>query len=38
VDRRKLTHAGTEQKQNFDNPANQIVESHEKLNKIKENN
>jgi len=32
VDRLKLTHAGTEQKQNFDNPANQVVENREKPN------
>ncbi|MGR3716966.1 MAG: hypothetical protein ACU0B1_09490 [Thermohalobaculum sp.] len=34
MDRRKLTHAGTEQKQNFDNPANPVVKNREKPNEI----
>lgn len=35
VDRRKLTHAGTEQKRNSHNPANPVVENCEKPSKIK---
>lgn len=34
ADRRKLTHAGTEQKQKPDNPSNPVVESREKANEI----
>ncbi len=34
VDRRKLTHDGTEQKQKLDNPSNPVVENREKSNKI----
>ncbi len=35
ADRRKLTHAGTEQKQKLDNPRNPVVENHQKPNEIK---
>jgi len=35
VDRRKLTHAGTEQKQKLDNPSNPVVENRKKSNEIK---
>ncbi len=32
VDRRKLTHEGIEQEQNFDDPRNPVVEKREKTN------
>ena len=34
VDRKKLTHAGTEQKQKLDNPTDPVVDNREKPSKI----